>query len=43
MVNRMELNINTEPEEEKTLRFFLKISNHPVRNMKFIISYICFN
>jgi len=29
MVNRMELNINTEPEEEKTLRFFLKISNHP--------------
>ena len=32
LVNRMELNINTEPEEEKTLRFFLKIINHPVRN-----------
>jgi len=29
LVNRMELNINTEPEEEKTLRFFLKIINHP--------------
>ncbi|ORX69851.1 hypothetical protein BCR32DRAFT_105793 [Anaeromyces robustus] len=29
LVIRMELNINTEPHEEKTLRFFLKIANHP--------------
>jgi len=29
LVSRMELNINTEPQEEKTLRFFLKIANHP--------------
>ncbi|ORX42473.1 hypothetical protein BCR36DRAFT_362458 [Piromyces finnis] len=29
LVTRMELNINTEPQEEKTLRFFLKIANHP--------------
>lgn len=39
LVTRMELNINAEPEEEKMLRFFLKIANHPVIKNKLIISF----
>ncbi len=39
LVSRMELNINAEPQEEKTLRFFLKIANHPV-NRIYIYIYI---